>query len=92
MTRRAGGTPPVSVRIHHPGRILQRLLSRGSLMARFPGSIVLAVAAFAASSVPAYADPRADVQAALERVVASGGFVAHVNGQVFGPGTPVTER
>ncbi len=30
------------------------------------------------------------MQAALERVVAAGGFVAHVNGQVFGPGTPVT--
>ena len=59
-------------------------------MARFPASVVLAVATFAASSVPAHADPRADVQAALERVVASGGFVAHVNGHVFGPGTPVT--
>ncbi|HSS07570.1 MAG TPA: hypothetical protein VLK83_10595 [Rhodanobacteraceae bacterium] len=59
-------------------------------MTRSPGRLVCAVAMFAAWSVTAHADPRTDVQAALERVVASGGFVAHVNGQVFGPGTPVT--
>ena len=30
------------------------------------------------------------MQDALERVVAAGGFVAEVNGAVFGPGTPAT--
>jgi len=38
----------------------------------------------------ASADPRADVQRALESIVASGGFRAEVTGAVFGPGTPVT--
>ena len=38
----------------------------------------------------ASADPRTDVQRALERIVAAGGFRADVNGAVFGPGTPAT--
>jgi len=38
----------------------------------------------------ASADPRADVQRALERIVAAGGFRADVTGAVFGPGTPAT--
>ena len=38
----------------------------------------------------ASANPRADVQRALEGIVASGGFRAEVTGAVFGPGTPVT--
>jgi hypothetical protein len=38
----------------------------------------------------ASADPRTDVQRALERIVAAGGFRAEVTGAVFGPGTPVT--
>lgn len=59
-------------------------------MARFSGILAVAIATSAAMSAPAYADPRAEVQGALERVVAAGGFVAHVNGQVFGPGTPYT--
>jgi outer membrane lipoprotein-sorting protein len=50
--------------------------------------LVLAVVATAAS--PAHADPRSAVQDALGRVVSAGGFVAHVNGHVFGPGMPVT--
>jgi hypothetical protein len=52
----------------------------------------LAIAAVAATALPAlsHADPRADVQRALERVVASGGFRAEVTGAVFGPGTPAT--
>lgn len=48
--------------------------------------------AMAALLVPvtAFADPRGEVQRALERIVASGGFRAEVTGAVFGPGTPVT--
>ena len=38
----------------------------------------------------ASADPRADVQRALECIVAAGGFRADVTGAVFGPGTPAT--
>ena len=38
----------------------------------------------------ASADPRADVQRALEGIVAGGGFRAQVTGAVFGPGTPAT--
>lgn len=59
-------------------------------MARFLGTLVLAAAITAALPARAHADARAEVQGALERVVAAGGFVAQVNGQVFGPGTPVT--
>jgi outer membrane lipoprotein-sorting protein len=53
---------------------------------------LLAAAAVAALALPgvSQADPRADVQRALERVVAGGGFRAQVTGAVFGPGTPVT--
>jgi hypothetical protein len=52
-------------------------------------SLVFAAAATAASAAPA--DPRSEVQNALHRVVAEGGFVAHVNGYVFGPGMPATQ-
>jgi hypothetical protein len=51
--------------------------------------VLLAAAALACPLV-ASADPRADVQRALEGIVASGGFRAEVTGAVFGPGTPVT--
>lgn len=53
---------------------------------------LLAIVAAAMLAVPALAqtDPRADVQRALERIVAGGGFRAEVTGAVFGPGTPVT--
>jgi hypothetical protein len=57
-------------------------------MTRYAVSIVVAAAALAASI--AHADPRTDVQGALTRIVDAGGFVAHVNGHVFGPGLPVT--
>ena len=59
-------------------------------MAGFPGIFLLSVAMAAGVPPPAGTDARAHVQDALERVVAAGGFVAHVNGQVFGPGTPAT--
>lgn len=59
-------------------------------MTRFPASLAISAVMLAALAAPAHADPRGDVQAALERVVAAGGFVGHVNGRVFGPGTPVT--
>ena len=52
-------------------------------------SLVFAAVATAASAAPA--DPRADVQDALRQVVAGGGFVAHVNGHVFGPNMPATQ-
>jgi hypothetical protein len=51
--------------------------------------LLLAIAMFALPLV-ASADPRTDVQRALERIVAAGGFRADVNGAVFGPGTPAT--
>jgi hypothetical protein len=53
---------------------------------------LLASAARAMFALPhaARADPRADVQQALERIVAAGGFRAEVTGAVFGPGTPAT--
>ena len=51
-------------------------------------SLVLAIAATASSAAPV--DPRTEVQEALGRVVAARGFVAHVNGHVFGPGLPAT--
>jgi hypothetical protein len=53
---------------------------------------LLASAAMAMFALPlaARADPRADVQQALERIVAAGGFCAEVTGAVFGPGTPAT--
>lgn len=51
-------------------------------------SLVLAIAATAASAAPV--DPRTEVQEALGRVVAARGFVAHVNGHVFGAGLPAT--
>jgi outer membrane lipoprotein-sorting protein len=53
---------------------------------------LLACAAMAMFTLPlaAAADPRADVQRALERIVAAGGFRADVSGAVFGPGTPAT--
>ncbi|HVT31854.1 MAG TPA: hypothetical protein VHE32_04370 [Rhodanobacteraceae bacterium] len=38
----------------------------------------------------ASADARTDVQDALERIVAAGGFRANVSGPVFGPGMPPT--
>lgn len=47
-------------------------------------TVLLAVPLLAA------ADPRTDVQRALERIVAAGGFRADVTGAVFGPGTPAT--
>jgi hypothetical protein len=52
----------------------------------------LAIAAAVMLALPllAAADPRADVQQALERIVAGGGFRADVTGAVFGPGTPAT--
>lgn len=50
----------------------------------------LLVLAMLAMPLVASADPRADVQKALERIVAAGGFHADVNGAVFGPGTPAT--
>jgi hypothetical protein len=49
---------------------------------------VLAILMFA--PLAASADPRTDVQRALERIVAAGGFRAEVTGAVFGPGTPAT--
>ena len=51
-----------------------------------------AMAATAMLALPlfAHADPRGDVQQALERIVAGGGFRAEVTGAVFGPGTPAT--
>jgi outer membrane lipoprotein-sorting protein len=53
---------------------------------------LLASAAMTMLALPlaAQADPRADVQQALERIVAAGGFRAEVTGAVFGPGTPAT--
>lgn len=53
---------------------------------------LLAIVVAALLAVPALAqtDPRTDVQRALERIVAGGGFRAAVTGAVFGPGTPVT--
>jgi hypothetical protein len=48
----------------------------------------LAVLLLAAVPVLAYADARADVQAALERIIAAGGFRAHASGHVFGPDLP----
>jgi hypothetical protein len=50
----------------------------------------LLAATMLALPLAAMADPRTDVQRALERIVASGGFHADVNGAVFGPGTPAT--
>ena len=51
-----------------------------------------ALLATALLAVPlvASADPRTEVQRALEQVVAAGGFRAEVTGAVFGPGTPPT--
>ena len=44
------------------------------------------LAALLASATPAaFADARTDVQAALNRIVADGGFHARVHGHVFGP-------
>ena len=51
--------------------------------------LLLAIALLALP-LAASADPRTDVQRALERIVAAGGFRADVNGAVFGPGTPAT--
>lgn len=51
---------------------------------------VLLATAMLALPLAASADPRTDVQRALERIVAAGGFHADVNGAVFGPGTPPT--
>jgi hypothetical protein len=54
----------------------------------------LLIFVFSASALalpsPASADARADVQSALERVVAAGGFRANVSGPVFGPDMPPT--
>ncbi len=52
--------------------------------------LALAVAALSAAPPVAEAGPRADVQQALERIVAGGGFRAAVTGAVFGPGMPAT--
>ena len=51
---------------------------------------VLPAIALLAMPLAASADPRTEVQRALERIVAAGGFHADVNGAVFGPGTPAT--
>jgi hypothetical protein len=51
---------------------------------------MLLAIAMLALPLAASADPRNDVQRALERIVAAGGFRADVNGAVFGPGTPAT--
>jgi len=48
----------------------------------------LAVLLLAAAPVLAHADARADVQAALDRIIAAGGFRAHASGHVFGPDLP----
>lgn len=56
-----------------------------------PGILLaLAVAALSAAPPVAEAGPCADVQQALERIVAGGGFRAAVTGAVFGPGMPAT--
>jgi hypothetical protein len=60
-----------------------------SPMRPFPLILFFLVSAVALPS-PASADARADVQHALERVVAAGGFRASVSGPVFGPGMPPT--
>jgi outer membrane lipoprotein-sorting protein len=52
--------------------------------------LAMAAAAMLALPAVALADARADVQQALERIVAGGGFRADVTGAVFGPGTPAT--
>ena len=52
--------------------------------------LALGIATGIATTESASADARIDVQRALERVVAAGGFRATVNGEVFGPGTPAT--
>ena len=48
--------------------------------------LFLVLAALAAAD--AHADPRAEVQAALGRIVDAGGFHARVEGHVFGPDVP----
>ena len=48
--------------------------------------LFLVLAALAADD--AHADPRAEVQAALGRIVDAGGFHARVEGHVFGPDVP----
>ena len=57
---------------------------------RLNALLASAVMAMFALPLAARADPRADVQQALERIVAAGGFRAEVTGAVFGPGTPAT--
>lgn len=54
--------------------------------------LLMLVVLASALSLPlrASADARADVQQALRRVVAAGGFRANVSGPVFGPGMPPT--
>jgi hypothetical protein len=63
---------------------------RDTIMIRFKPLLAIAAAGFLCLSGVSKADPRTDVQRALERVVAAGGFRAQVTGAVFGPGTPVT--
>lgn len=59
-------------------------------MIRIKAQLAIAAVLVLGMSGVSRADPRADVQRALERVVAAGGFHAEVNGAVFGPGTPAT--
>jgi hypothetical protein len=79
-----------NVHVHRRGAILRLSSLFGFVMTRRFGFVAATILLIAATPAPARADARADVQDALERVVAAGGFVAHVNGQVFGPGTPAT--
>jgi hypothetical protein len=60
-----------------------------SSMRPFPLVFILLAVAFALPS-RASADARADVQQALRRIVAAGGFRANVSGPVFGAGMPPT--
>ncbi|MGH8171927.1 MAG: hypothetical protein ACREPX_02190 [Rhodanobacteraceae bacterium] len=53
-----------------------------------PFSAVCLLACIAIIPAHARADAREEVQRSLEQVVAAGGFVAHANGHVFGPGLP----
>lgn len=40
------------------------------------------------ATVPAHADPRADVQRAFEQVIHAGGFRGYAQGRMFGPSLP----
>lgn len=48
----------------------------------------LSIALIVFASMPAHADPRADVQRALTQVVDAGGFRGYAQGRMFGPSLP----